>query len=110
MYILDCTHGYDRQSLHLASRYPRQLPSNDVLSTFSKNVWLAIIASIFMLVATIMLAIYMYTVSDSSLVRSNIELSLIVIRLVAGFTEPDQCSWFKTFSAGQCCHSLKKRN
>ncbi len=53
-----------------------------------------------MLVTSMTLAVYTYMLSDESRVRIDLDISQIFIRLVAGFTEPDDGTWFKTFSTG----------
>ncbi len=101
VYVVGCTHGYDRQSLHLASRFPRKLPSHNLLGIFPRKFWLAIIATVFMLTSMIILALYMHTNANTLLVKSDLDVTQIMIRLVAGFTEPDKARWFKTFSTGK---------
>ncbi len=102
IYLLDSTHGYDRQTLHLATRYPRPLPPNGLVGTvFPFNVWMAIGISLFMIIAMIYSSIVVYMNAKPSIVRLNLDLNQIFIRLVAGFTEPDDGSWFKTYSTGE---------
>ncbi len=100
MYILDCTHGYDKQSLHLATRFPGILNSNDLLATFPQNIWMAIVVSLLSLVVTIMITVSVYMRINPNMVRMNLDGIQIIIRLVAGITEYDDGSWFKTFSTG----------
>ncbi len=100
MNILHCTHGYDRQSLHLATRFPKQLPSNNILATFPKNVWIASTVTLFLLVATLIISVHLYMNINPKMVRMNLDGPQMVIRLIAGITEPDDGSWFKTFSTG----------
>ncbi len=61
---------------------------------------MAIFVTVFLLVGIVMLSMYIYMLADSSLVRQDLDISVIFIRLVAGFTEPDDGTWFKTFSTG----------
>ncbi len=100
MYIVECTHGYDRHSIHLATRFPRQLPSNDLLATFPKNIWMAMMASLLSLIVFIMITIFIYMQINHEMVRMDLDGVQILIRLVAGITEPDDGSWFKTYSTG----------
>ena len=101
VYILDCTHGFDSQSIHIASRFPRPLLSNDILATFPLNVWLAIGISIFLIIVMVLCSMLVYMQTEPSKVRLDLDVLYIIIRLVAGFTEPDDGSWFKTFSTGR---------
>ena len=99
VYSMGCTHGYDRQSLHLASRYPRKLPLNHVLGSFPNNIWLAIIMALFLIIATFIFTVYLY--SDIGLVRSDLDTSSIFLQLVAGFVAaPSHNFCFKTLSTG----------
>ncbi len=103
---MHCSHGYDRRSIHLATRFPKQLPSNDLLAVFSTNIWMATLVSLLLLVVTIMIAVNVYMQLDANLVRMDLDGTQIIIRLVAGITEPDDGSWFKTYSTGKVSFSI----
>ncbi len=100
MNIMHCSHGYDRQSIHMTTIFPKQLPSNDLLATFPVNIWMATLVTLFMLVGTITIAINLYVKLDMNLVRTDLDGLHIFLRLVAGITEYDYGHWFKTFSTG----------
>ena len=70
------------------------------MATFPMNIWLAIIASLLLIVVMIIMTIFVYMSVNPEIVRMDLSVSHIIIRLVAGFTEPDDGSWFKTFSTG----------
>ncbi len=98
--MLDSSHGYDHVSLHLATRFPKQLPSTNLLATFSSTIWIAIIVTLLSLVIAIKMIILVYLKIDMRLLRHNLNMTQIFIRLVAGFTEPDYGAWFKRNSTG----------
>ena len=100
MYIMDFTHGYDRLSMHLATRFPKQLPAHDLLRLFPTNIWMATAICLLFLVVLITSTVSVYMKVNPTMVRMDLDGVQIVIRLVAGITEPDDGSWFKTYSTG----------
>ena len=98
---MDCTHGYHKQSIHIATRFPRVLESNNnLLKIFSRKDWIGIGISLLLFTTFVTASMEMYKSVQPGNVRQGIDFSNIFIRLVAGFTEPDDEKWFKTFSTG----------
>ncbi len=105
--MAECTHGYHSMSIHMATRYPNQLSSNTAISSvFPKRIWFAIGFSVGILSIVISIAMQVYEHVEPSMVRLNVDLSQILIRLIAGFTEPDDDEYFKTFSTGDKSYSI----
>ena len=103
VHVLDPSHGYHRTNIYLATRFPRvDIEIQDPLSIFPKSIWLAIIIGNILLIIMIFNAILIYKKVNKSLVRMDLELSQIMVRLWAGFTEPDDEKWFIKFSTGRC--------
>ena len=101
-YILDCTHGYHKTTVHLASRYPDISDNiNNPLSVFPYKVWIATLFSLTLITICTLNIIYVYDGIKPKNIKSNLEVSQIVLRLSAGFTEPDDEAWFKNYSAGK---------
>ena len=98
---VDTTQGYHQKSIHLATRYPKiKDTKSNILKLFPENVWLAFGASMTTLTMAILVTIFVYSLISLSLLRANLGISQVLIRLFAGFTEPDNENWFKTFSTG----------
>ena len=104
MFYIDCTHGYHKKTIHLATRYPRiiDLKSN-VLNLLPIKVWYAIGASLPSLAIAISVVILVYARISSTLLRDNLIVSQVLMRLFAGATEPDNENWFTKFSTGAKC-------
>lgn len=101
MLFVDSTQGYHEKVLHLATKYPGIISSkSNVFSLLPSNVWLATGASITMLAIIIMIIILTYAEISSSLLRPNLDPVQVLMRLFAGFTEPDNENWFIDFSTG----------
>ena len=85
----------------MATRFPRSLSSNSAISAvFPEEVWFAIGFSVGILAIFISVTIQVYEAVNPSMVRANLDISQILIRLLAGFTEPDDEGYFKTYSTG----------
>ena len=98
--MMGCTHGYLESSLHLATRYPRKTNANTIEDIFPRSVWIAIGISLILMTITLLVSIWMYDHLNMGLVREGLEPGQIIIRLCAGFTEPDEEGWFNTYSTG----------
>ncbi len=91
----------------MATRFPRPLSSNSALSAvFPNDVWFAIGFSVGILTIFISIAIQVYETVNPSMVRPNLDISQVLLRLLAGFTEPDDEGYFKTFSTGENTNSI----
>ena len=96
IYIIDCTHGYHKTSVHLVSRFPQiNKDGNNPISIFPYQVWFAVLFTLSLLTFCTLNIIYVYAKFQPQLLRSNLEISQVVIRLILGMTEPDFVSWFK---------------
>ena len=47
------------------------------------------------------IAIYVYQDCNPDIIRPSLGEVQILLRIIAGFTEPDEEKWFKTFSTGR---------
>ena len=101
MFYVDCTHGYHRKTIHMATRYPRTIDfKNNILNLLPVKIWYAIGASWLSLAIAISVVILVYSRISSTLLRDNLFVSQVLIRLFAGATEPDNEKWFTKFSTG----------
>ena len=100
MYLIDCSHGYDRHSIHLATRFPKRIPFNNILATFPLNIWMANLASLLLLVVFLLISVSLYMSINPDLVRMNLDGFQILLRLVFGITQRDDHAYFETFSTG----------
>ena len=103
VHILDPSHGYHRTNIYLATRFPRVATNNqELFSIFPKSVWLAVILANALFIIMIFNSVMIYEKVNNTLVRRELEWSQLLVRLVAGFTEPDNENWFTKFSTGKC--------
>ena len=102
IYTVDASHGYHRKTVHLATKYPeiRPVERNNILFLFSFNIWIFTLSSVCALSMALMTTIIVYSNISSKLIRNNLSLSQVIMRLFAGITEPDDENWFTTFSTG----------
>ena len=85
----------------MATRYPRQLQSNSsFLKVFSDDIWTALVVSIVSLSLTILTIYFVYDNYNLRLTVAKLDVSQIMIRCIAGITEPDDGAWFETYTAG----------
>ena len=101
-YIMDCTHGYHKTTVHLATSFPgTSKVVNNPISVFPHQVWLAIAFSLNIFCLCTLNMIYIYGKIRPQLLKANLESTHVMLRLYPGCTEPDQFKWFKDFSAGR---------
>ena len=102
VHILDPSQGYHRTNIYLATRFPRVANKNqNPLSIFAIAIWLAIAIANTLIVILVFNAIMIYKKVNIALVRSDLDTWQIMVRLWAGFTEPDDEVWFRKFSTGK---------
>ena len=108
IYLLDATHGYHKSSLHLATRFPRKAADgSDPFSVFPWKLWAVIFFSLTLIVLTIFNIWLTYSkIIGGGLIKENLDVTQIILRLTFGFTEPDDEGWFKGFSTGRFTMSL----
>ena len=105
---MDATHGYHTSTLHLASRYPTKVAeSSNPFKIFPKRIWLAIFITSALFCLLITNAVFIYEHLNPGLVKADVGVSRIIVRLLAGFTEPDNIGWFsRHFSTGRYLMAL----
>ena len=62
---------------------------------------MAMLITLLLLIVIMMVTVYTYMQINPNMVRMDLDGIQIIIRLVAGLTEPDDGSWFKTYSTGK---------
>lgn len=106
-YVLDCSQGFHKSTIHLASRYPIQVSEyGNPFIIFPIKLWISIFFALLVFVFVILNIWALYKQINRNLVKSNLEISQIVIRVSIGFTEPDNEGWFRGYSTGRMIMSL----
>ena len=104
VYAIEPSHGYHRQSVHLATKFPDILNEvNNPINIFPKTVWLATLTCYLLLIIMVNNIIIVYSKVSPQMVKKNLGASQIFLRLLTGFTEPDDEGWFKGYSTGELC-------
>ena len=105
VYVVEPSHGYHRQSIHLATKFPDILNEvNNPINIFPKAVWLATLMCYFLIILMVNNITIVYSKVNPQMVRKQLAASRIFLRLLTGFTEPDDEGWFKGYSTGANCH------
>ena len=100
-YILDCTHGYHKTTVHLTAKYPGLSKNvNNPITVLPYKVWIAIFFSLSIFTLYTLSVINVYERIRPQIVKPNLESSQVVLRLMSGLTEPDDEAWFRNYSSG----------
>ena len=104
VYVVEPSHGYHRQSVHLATKFPDILNEvNNPINIFPNTVWLVTLICYFLMIIMVNNIIIVYSKVNRQLVRKQLGASRIFLRLLTGFTEPDDEGWFNEYSTGEHC-------